>query len=260
MPYKRRATRYRRKRRNPYGTKAKFVPRGLAVKRYNQISTKTFYFKGNGTIGAGGGGNGIAGWGTRIRVVPPIPQVPYFTPGVPADFLRVSRCYSEYKILAIKLNLYPANVGTESDLPGASTNPFQRGNCVTWQEHNLATGIQLPGTIDQVMNLGSAKMTVPRHRHTRVLYRPKGFPGWGQCDSDIPQQRWALDPWWGSIFWIINGATSNGPPISFFKVTYKVIFRGRNKAPGGGVTANIGETDPAITLGYTIGSPRPPAP
>lgn len=256
MPYKRRPRRNRR--RKPFGTKAKFVPRGLAVKRYNQVSTKTFYFKGNGTVGAGGGGVGVAGWGTRIRVVPPLPFVPYYTPGVPADFLRISRCYSEYKILAIKLNLYPANVGTEGDLPGPSVSPFQRGNVVTWIEQSLATGVQLPNNINQVMNLGSAKMIVPRHRHTRVMYRPRGYPAWGQCEADIPQAQWRLDPWWGSIFWLLNGGTSNGPPVSFFKVTYKVIFRGRNKAPGGAVSSNIGETDPAITIGIVPGSPTPP--
>lgn len=261
MPFRKFNKKTRRPRRNLYGTKPRFMPRTLARKKFNQIGTKTFYFKGNGQVGADAAtGTGLAAWGTRIRVTPLPPGTPYFTPGVPADFLRCSRLYAEYKILSIKLNLYPANVGTEDNLPGVSVNPWQRGNVVTYIEQSLSQSQQLPTTINQVMNLGSAMMTVPRRRHTRILYRPKGYPEWGQCDSDIPQSQWRLDPWWGSIFWLLNGSTPGGPPVSFYKVTYKVIFRGRSKAPGGGVTVNIGETDPTITMGLSLASPRPPAP
>lgn len=241
---------YKRPYYRPYATKATFVPRSLAIKRYNQVSTKTFYFKGNGTLAAGNGGNGLAAWSTRTRVSPPPPQQAYLTPGVPADFLRLSRCYNEYKILAIKLVLYPANIGTESDLPGPSANPFQRGNCITYFEQDLSSVQQLPQQITTVMNLGSAMMFMPRQKHTRVLYRPKGLPQWGQCDSDIPQSQWRLDPWWGGIFWIINNGTPNGPPIAYYQVTYKVIFRGRSKAPGGGVTG-VENTNPYDLFGWS---------
>lgn len=251
MPYIKRRRNYAKRtyKRRPYGTKAKFVPKGLAIKRYNQVSTKTFYFKGNGTISGGATGNGFAGWSTRTRYQPPgIPPPPsYLLPGVPADFLRMTRAYNEYKILAIKLRLFPANVGTEGDLPGPNVNPFQRGNCITYMEQSLSRNQQFPTQITEVMNLGSAKMFLPRHRHTRVIYRPKGLPEWGQCDSDIPQSQWRLDPWWGGIFWLVNGATANAPPIAFYQVSYKVIFRGRNKAPGGGI-AGVDNTDPLYLI------------
>lgn len=231
-----------------YGTN-KFMSKGLAIKRYNQVSTKTFYFKGNGTLQAGAGGLGFAAWSTRTRISPPPPATSYLTPGVPADFLRISRCYNSYKILCIKLILYPANVGTESDLPGISTNPFQRGNCVTYFEQDMSRNQQLPTLITQVMNFGSAKMFVPRNKHERTLYRPKGYPEWGQCDSDTPQSSWRLDPWWGALFWMINNGTANGPPISYYQVEYKVIFRGRNKSPGGGITGvEDGYLNPEILL------------
>ena len=241
MPYKKSYKKTNRRKR-----RTRFMPRGLAAKKYNQVATKTFYFKGNGTLQAGVGGLGNALWSTRTRVTPP-GGAPFLTPGVPADFLRVSRAYNEYKILAIKVRLFPANVGTESDLPGVSANPFQRGNCITYYEQSLSTGQQINTLIPEVMNLGSAKMFVPRNRHNRTIYRPKGYPAWGQCDGDIAQPSWRLDPWWGGIFWMLNGGTPNGPPVHYYQVTYKVIFRGRNRVPGGTIN-QASNTDPVDIL------------
>lgn len=232
MAYKKsKAKRPYRRRRRGYGTKAKFIPRGLATKRYNQISTKTFYFKANGNILPNAGGQVNSTWLTK-RVVPAQGGNPsYQAPPTVADWVRISQCYSEYKVLAIKLRLFPANIGTESELPGISANPFNRGNALTFLDQSIQAGQQISTALNQVMNLGSSRMFIPRHYHTRTLYRPKGHPGWGNCDPEIPAPTRKPDPWWGGIFLLINGATPSGPQISFHQVTYKVIFRGRNISP-----------------------------
>jgi len=235
-----------------YKKKQPFMTKTLATKRYNQVSTKLYYFKGNGVIAADNAGNGVAGWTTRTRIVPPPPATPYFMPGIPADFYRVSRGFAQYKVLAIKLVLHPANVGTESDMPGINTSPWQRGNCITWIEQQLYTGQQIASNISDVMNLGSAKMFIPRQKHSRTVYRPKGLPAWGTCDADVPDNQWVLDPWWGGIFWMINRSTpntlgQNALPLFYYQTTLKVVFRGRNKGPGGGVTG-VENTDPVFLL------------
>jgi len=226
MPYTKSKRKYTRKKR-AYARR-KFIPRGLAIKRSQQISTKTFYFKANGTIHTDVSGNINAAWLTKIvhAATPTLPS--YLTPPAVADWKRVASLYSEYKVLALRIKLFPSNVGTEADLPGLSTNPFQRGNALTYFDQSLAQGQTLQTNLQQVLNLGSSKMFTPRRFHTRTINRPKGFPGWGECDPEIPAPTRKSDPWWGGIFLLINGATPNSPPISFHQVIYKVIFRGRN--------------------------------
>lgn len=229
MPTKKKPAK-RRRHRKPYGTKARFVPKSLAIKRYNEVSTKTFYFKTNGTLVADGGGRINAAWLTQRRVDPPT-GAPYLAPPNVADFARISACYNEYKILAVRVRLYPANVGTESELPGISANPFNRGNAIMYTDQTIERGQQIPTEILTVMNYGSAKMFLPRHGHTRVMYRPKGYPQWGSVDNDTPPNLRKVDPWSGGLFLLLQGATPNGPPIFFYQNTYKIIFRGRSISP-----------------------------
>lgn len=83
MPLKYRPRRRPRRRRNVYGTKARFMPKMLAIKRYNNIATKTFYFKDAGTIAADQLGNTIRQWNTLAKPAPPLPTE---SPPSPANF------------------------------------------------------------------------------------------------------------------------------------------------------------------------------
>lgn len=225
MPYKRKYNKRRPARRPRYlATKPKFVPRGLAAKKYHGVQTKTFYFKTNGYISTGGTGASNVIWANQ-RWTPP--SVQNF-PNIGADFERVARLYREYKVLGGQLKLFPSNVGTESDAPGISLNPFNRGNCVVYNTQNIERNTQAYTAIDQVMNLGSAKMIRPRARYTRNLFRPKGNPEWGNCDEQTPQVNRDPDSWWGSINLVINDATPNIDRVFFWTLSWKVIFRTRD--------------------------------
>lgn len=233
MPYTRRK-RYApaRRPRRRYRKKT-VVPRGLAIKRRQEISTKTFYFKSNGTLGSNAAG--LINRKFENQTPQGNPQA-YNLPNVGADFDRISRAYNEYKVLCFKLELYPANVGTESDAPGISVNPLNRGNSLTYIDNDMELGTTEYNTIPPVMNRGSAFLIQSRRKHTRVMWRPKGNPGWGCCDFSTPIQNREPDSWWGAVFVITNDATPNIPALWFWKITAKVIFRGRNTTPGPGNT------------------------
>lgn len=238
MPYKKKT--YRRKKTG----KKKFMGKKLRQKRKEGISTKVFYFKANGEVSSGGTGAALVNFSTQLQR--PIPETN--APVAPADWNRIARCYQEYKYLAVKLELFPANVGTESDAPGFSSNPFNRGNAVTYINQSVDRDEQEFNAIDQVINKGSAMMIKPRAKHTRIMYRPKGFPEWGCCDFTVnPSTLRVADPWWARIVLIINNATANIERLWFWRATYKCIFRGRtfiSPVPG---IVGIG-TDPVPTI------------
>ena len=240
MPVKIKARR-KRFRRKPriYGTKATFMPKQLMLKRYGQVSTKTFYFKTAGTINSLPNGVTTFGWNTQS---PPInPGDPNRMPNV-SDAYTFAECYNEYKVLAIKVRLFAANVGTETGtLPG---NPAQgaipiaagynRGNTVMYLDQEIRPNEQVPTNIVDVMTLGSAKMIPSRiHKYTKVLYRKKGLPEWGCCDRNVPVSDRAPDPWHAGIFLLGNNARlgTGIAPLWFYTVTYKIIFRGRSFTP-----------------------------
>lgn len=227
MPQKKKAPRRRR------AKKKVVVPRGLAAKRRQEISTKVFYFKSNGTLGSNVAGLiNVAFSNQRQQANPDA----YNLPEIGADFDRISRAYNEYKVLCMKLELYPSNVGTESDQPGISSNPFNRGNCCTYIDNAVDRDTISYNAIDAVMNRGSCFLISSRRKHTRVMWRPKGNPEWGCCDQNVNIVNRIPDSWWGKINLLTNDATPNMSPIWFWKLTAKVIFRGRSFTPGPGVS------------------------
>lgn len=209
-----------------YGTKASFMPKTLAKKRYNQVSTRTFWFKTSGTIASDQTGKVSKGWTTQFPGA--TPQLPYRLPIV-ADSTTAARMYTEYKVLAIRVRLFSANIGDES----AGQGQF-RGNTVTYLEQDVDWNAQLPNQVAQIINRGSARMIPSRvSKHTRVIYRPKGFPEWGNCDPNTAQQDREPDPWKGAMYVFGETATPSIPILWYYTATWKIIFRGRTtNVPG----------------------------
>lgn len=219
----------RKPRRRPYGTKAKFVPRSLAVKRYNNVSTKTFYFKEAGVIQSDALGNVIRQWNTLSKPAPPFPNNPLRLPQV-ADIENVAQLYNEYKILAVKVRVFASDIGTEPGPQGGAPgfSGFNRGSTVMYLDQKATRNEVIPPLITDVMTYGSAKMIPSRcSKYTRVMYRPKGYPKWGTCDRNVPVSEREADPWFASVNLLANYATPNQEPIWFYTVTYKICFRGR---------------------------------
>jgi len=226
MPYTRRRRRApaRRPRRKPYGTKASFMPRALAMKRYNQVSTKCFYFKSAGQIASNPDGVIQFSWTTTTAGG----GVGGLIPSIPFDFERVSQAYTEYKVLAIKVRLFAANVGAELLATGNPVTELARGNTCLFKDQNLITSEPFPDSITEVINYGSAKLIPSRtSKWTTTMYRPKGLPEWGQIDDNIPDADKKTDPWNGGIFMLSTNCTG-GRVLWFYQATYKVVFRGRN--------------------------------
>lgn len=217
-------------RRRIYATKKKFMPTQLAKERYGGVSTKTFYFKGAGSVNADVIGNTLRPWVTQL--IPGAPGQPVRIIEV-ADSVKVSTCYTEYKVLSLKLRLFAANIGTEPgmevlgpDIPG-----FNRGDAVIYIDQDVNRSEVYPPNILQVINKGSARMIAPRaQKHTVTMYRKKGVPGWGCCDPNIALLDRAPDPWLAAIVLTGNNARVGIPvrPLWYFTITYKILFRGRN--------------------------------
>lgn len=213
---RRRAVRRRRPRR-------KFVPRSLALKKSQQISTKVFYFKGAGKIAANPAGTIVEDFLTVDWQTTPTAMV---VPNIPGDFDQVSDAYQEYKCLAIRLTLYAANVGTGS----ATTQPLlQRGiTCIYKDQEVIDPALQPPQTgVVDVINLGSAKVIPSRcEKWKTTIYRASGNTEWGNCDRNTPPAQRFADSWRGGIYVLANGCSNN--LLWFYTTEYKVIFRGRN--------------------------------
>lgn len=216
MKMRRRRFGRRRRRNNGLATIPRMMPRALAYKRHNQVSTKTFWFKINGTQQVQASGNALGIFRTRGLTDGPAPQ------GKPELFTL----YDQYKILAMRLRWFPANVGTE---PGTNTiGPavFLRGDQVVWSDQRIDSSIQIPIFIADVISNASARMINPRRPYTRVIYRPKGYPEWGSCVNDTTNP----DPWNAAIYQMINSATPiANRPLWYYVLTYKVVFRGRRQ-------------------------------
>lgn len=225
MPYtaRRKYARKRRPRRNAAGlaTRPRMMGKGNASKRYHGVDTRVFWFKQNGVI--------------ESLPAQQTPQFRQFQTGLlatspPVSFNHCRGLFDQYKILGMKLRLFPANVGKESmDLTSQlSVNNFVRGNHCLWIDQRWDPNSISPTTIAEVISTASARLINPRRPYSVSLWRPKGKPNWGSC-KDIVQ---SPDLWNGVINYLLTDCTvtvPNGPPQVFYYYTlqWKVIFRGR---------------------------------
>lgn len=236
MPYKRRGrSRRRSSRRRGLATRPKMIPRGLARKRYQQISTKVFYFKTVGYLNSDTNGIMNSCFPT-LEYVPAAGGLPsYYKPNVPFDYDRVAACYNEYKCLGISVKFIPAGVGTEATSGAPVTTlpviPLFRGNTVSYIDQDVDIDTPAPDSILDVVTLGSAKSHNNRRQFTRSMFRAKGNPIWGNCDHNIAIHDRTPDSWFGSICFLANDCTPARRKIWYWVATWKIIFRGRNYTP-----------------------------
>lgn len=213
MPYKKTYTRRRRRRNNQLATKSKFVPRGLASKRYQNLSTKVFYFKTAGVITTGTTGTYFNTFNVQNIVATP-----------PAQLTHIFALYDEYKMLAMRIKWFPANVGIESDTAILGSNGLLRGDVVIWLDQKGDIATTAPANINAIINQGSCRMINPRNPQGRVIYRPKGHPDWGKCENPavVPDQ------WDGSVNIFGQETTLVAlRKLWYYTITYKVLVRGR---------------------------------
>lgn len=231
--YKKKTNGYKKRKRNLYGTVARFMPNRLKQERSAQVSTRTFFFSSSGTINSDNSGRTVASWQTQA--VNPIPGLPNRMPLI-ADSNFVAELYNEYRVEAIKVTIYSANIGTEvGEIRNLGSGPpyegFDRGNTVMFFDQEIRPNETLPDNIIDCINIGSCKMIPSRvSKYTRVLYRKKGINLWGCCDRNVEVADRAPDPWYGGIHLIGQFARLGlgVRPLWFFSVTYKISFRGRN--------------------------------
>ena len=227
MPYRRRyrARRRPRRRNNPLATVPRMMPKSYAFKRHNQVATKVFWLKLNGQIDVPTNpqGGGVSIFRTRGIVNGPV---------IPSGRNAIFSLYDQFKVLAIRIRWFPANVGIEPGVTTAGvptlTSQTARGDQVIWSDQRIDPNQQVPTLISEVINNASARMINPRRSQTRVLYRPKGVPAWGSCIDPTTQP----DQWNGGIYHIINNATPSsvtGRPVWYYTLTYKLLVRGRRQ-------------------------------
>lgn len=229
MPYARRY--HRRTHRRPYkryghrqtglATRARFMPKGLQAKRFQQVSTKIFYFKDNGEISANVLQFSRFNWLTQ--------DLTGFNP--PAQFPQLKGLYEEYKVLAMYVRIFPANVGTEPfNSEVAPTGPFNRGDTIVWQDQ--AEPFKAPSAlIPDIINTASARMINSRRPYKRCIYRPKGHPKWGIVDPAVAEP----DLWNGAIHLLSQGTSAPDVPpavlnLWYWTRCYKVAVRGRTQS------------------------------
>lgn len=213
---------FKRRNRIPgLATKPKMMGRQVARKRFNQVHSRVFWFKRNGIIQTDLNGNAYQFWtGRELNAAPTAP--------VGWDALR--SLYDQYKVLALKVRFFPANVGVEPDsvLIGGS-NALLRGDVAVWNDQRFDLGGQTPSTIGEVINIASCRMINARRPYTRRIFRARGFPQWANTQGPA-----TVDSWNGSIEMIINNATpqpagGTAPVLWYYTVQYKVLVRGRTQ-------------------------------
>lgn len=194
-------------------TRPRMMSKGLAFKRHNQVSSKCFYFKQNGQIATPGAQDSFyQQFRTQNMLVPPLPT----------NILDLFSLYDQYKILAMKVRLYPANVGTEPGQVLASA-VWNRGDQIVWSDQRVDTAI-VPIFVSEVINNASAKMINPRRPYARTIFRAKGHPQWGSCVNYQNDP----DDWDASIEILGNNATP-GRTLWFYTIQWKVVVRGRRQ-------------------------------
>lgn len=241
MPLRKRpAPRRRFKRKNIYGTKPQFMSRGLARKRNNQISTKVFYFVQSGSIESTVDGRYTETWSPmRYEGIPPAQNIATPNFSQLGDFINVSRIYSEYKMLVMKVQLFAANIGTEG-VKGIAGAPqalgFNRGDCILFPVVSRERNQGISSDIQDLITRAGAKMIPSRaSKWSRTLYRPKGFPAWGCCDINTPPASRTEDEWHGQLILqgqnASPGSAANPKTLFYWVVRTKVVFRGRRYSP-----------------------------
>lgn len=223
MPPRRRFRPRRRRpmrRRRPAGisTVPRMMPRSYAFKRHNQVATKVFWFKINGQTNTDVAGNNLSIFRTRGF---------YQGPVLPQGQAAIFELYDQFKVIAMRIRWFPADVGTE---PGQVINQsvLFRGDQVVWSDQREDPAQQVPQAISEVINNASARMINPRRPYTRVIYRPTGNPAWGSCVNPVAQP----DSWGGAIYQLINNSTpsaTSGRPLWYYTLTWKVVVRGRRQ-------------------------------
>lgn len=196
--------------------KKKFMPRGLAIKRFNADDTKVFYFKTNGTAFTNTSGRYYKSHNARD-----LTQNPTTWP----QFTLLKSIYDQFKCLAIKIRYFPCNVGIEpySDL---TVNATYRGNTIVWNDQR-ADSVLAPSSVSAVINNASAHIMNSRRPFTRNIYRAGGFGTWGNIQTTA-----TTDSWNGSVNVFIEDATpaeliAGAPNLYYWTASYKVVFRGR---------------------------------
>lgn len=232
MPYRRRyrkrapMRRNRRTKRVPgLATIPRMMPRALAHKRYNQVSTKVFWFKANGTVNV----DNNAFKFIEYRTTSLLPTLN------PQGWTEATSMFDQYKVLGMTYKLFPANVGTESTGvdqtgPFTSPQPVNRGNHCLWLDQRFDGNVQSPTSISNVINTASARLINPRRPYKLSIWRPTGKPKWGSTRAIATNP----DDWTGVINHIVEGSTVLPPanpqptiPIYYYTLQWKVIFRGR---------------------------------
>lgn len=217
MPYHRRRARPRRRNKHP-GIST--VPRMMTTyqrrARHNNVSSKIFYLKDNGTLSTDVNGTIQQVW--NVQGIYANPQ-----------FVPCAALYQQFKVIGMTVKLYPANVGIEPDpsaLPVGDNGLF-RGDCVVWGDQRPGQIAQFPTTVSAAINYGSAQIIQPRRKYKRTMFRATGFPDWGS--TDVPAVN---DQWRGTLNLLQTNATpaavgGNAPVMWYWMRTLKVIFRGR---------------------------------
>lgn len=219
--YNRRRPAYRRRRIPGLATRPRMMPRTLALKRYQQVGTRVFWFKQNGNLSTNLIGDINYSWRTRDMMVQPAPY------GIQDCF----NLYDQYKILALKVKFFPAFVGAEPDATLFPGGGLQRGDTVVWSDQRFDPGAQLNVLISQVINNASAKMINSRRPYSRTIYRSRGNPHWGSCQDyqAVP------DPWSAAVEILGNNYRPSATPTTpgqvfwYYTVQWKVLFRGRRQ-------------------------------
>lgn len=226
MPITRRKFNRRIKRRRIPGivVAPRMYTRTQAAKRRQNISTKVFYIKDNGEIRSDITGAVERIWSAEdIYTSTPanLPQWPLITP-----------LFEQYKVLAMTIKLFPANVGIEPhDAAIGQDFTLFRGNHIVWTDVRPGAASPFPIQIKEIINQGSARMIHPRRGYSRTIYRATGFSPWGSLE--LPTE---ADSWKGTINLLVNHASvwnpisqSDAPLLYYWTRTYKVLLRGRRQ-------------------------------
>lgn len=208
--------RFKRRNKGTLATRPRMMGKGLKFKRFNQVSSRVFWFKTNGTIAADLGGNTIAEFTTRGLDSSP-----------PTGWAALKTLYDQYKVLGMKLKLFPANVGVEPDASLFTAGGLIRGDTLVFSDQRYDATATPPTNIVQRINYASARMINTRRPYSRSIYRARGYPEWANIRNPG-----TLDSWNGMVCVLGNNATAAVPPATgvllwYYTLQYKVQVRGR---------------------------------
>lgn len=205
MPVKRRTrgtrTRKVRRPRARYGPSSVVGTRGY--RRNQGITMHTFYFRSFNTVTSDVSG----------VIFDQTSPVDVFTGG--QGFSTHKALYSQYKVMSVSITYRALNVGTESAASGPN-----RGTAASWV--NVDNIDSQPAGFNNIISRPSLRFVNPRSSHRRVLTRPKGYPGWGDCQAGSYN-----DPWENATISLMVEDASASKDLYTSVATWKVVFRGR---------------------------------